>query len=131
MQKFKSVDELINQLKPVEPVYCIRKNSIQLASKFFQKKFPGKVLYAVKTNPHPLVLKTLIDSGIKKFDVASIDEIKKIKKISETATCSFMHTVKSRESIKEAYFDYGIKSFSLDTKDELIKLLKVPITQKI
>ena len=124
MQKFKSVDELINQLKPVEPVYCIRKNSIQLASKFFQKKFPGKVLYAVKTNPHPLVLKTLIDSGIKKFDVASIDEIKKIKKISETATCSFMHTVKSRESIKEAYFDYGIKSFSLDTKDELIKIIE-------
>ena len=124
MQKFKSVDELINQLKPVEPVYCIRKNSIQLASKFFQKKFPGKVLYAVKTNPHPLVLKTLIDSGIKKFDVASIDEIKKIKEISESATCSFMHTVKSRESIKEAYFDYGIKSFSLDTKNELIKIIE-------
>ena len=40
MKKFKSVDEMINRLKPVEPVYCIRKKSIQLASKFFQKKFP-------------------------------------------------------------------------------------------
>ncbi len=124
MQKFKSVDQLINQLKPVEPVYCIRKNSIQLASKFFQKKFPGKVLYAVKTNPHPEVLKTLIDSGIKYFDVASIDEIKTIKEINPSALCSFMHTVKSRESIKEAYFEYGIKSFSLDTKDELIKIIQ-------
>ena len=35
-----------------------------------------------------------------------------------------MHTVKSRESIKEAYFNYGVKTFSLDTKDELIKIIE-------
>ena len=45
MQKFKSVEELVNQLKPEKPVYCIRKNSILSASKFFQNKFPGKILY--------------------------------------------------------------------------------------
>ena len=124
MQKFKSVDTLIDQLKPVEPVYCIRRNSIQLASRFFRKKFPGKILYAVKTNPHPIVLNTLIESGINKFDVASIKEIETIKKIEPKANCYFMHTVKSRESIKEAYFVHGVKSFSLDTKDELIKIIE-------
>ena len=35
-----------------------------------------------------------------------------------------MHTVKSRENIKEAYFKYGVKTFSLDTKDELIKIIE-------
>ena len=124
MQKFKSVDQLVNQLKPVEPVYCIRKKSIQLASRFFQKKFPGKILYAVKTNPHPIVLKTIIESGIENFDVASIKEIETIKKIKPNANCSYMHTVKSRENIKEAYFVHGIKSLSLDTKDELIKIIE-------
>jgi len=124
MQKFKSVDELVNQLKPVEPVYCIRKNSIQLASRFFQKKFPGKILYAVKTNPHPIVLEAVIESGIENFDVASIKEIEAIKRIKPNANCSYMHTVKSRESIQEAYFVHGIKSFSLDTKDELIKIIE-------
>ena len=124
MQKFKSVDELVNQLKPTEPVYCIRKKSIQLASKFFQKQFPGKVLYAVKTNPHPTVLKTLVDSGINSFDIASIKEIEAIKNINPRAKCSFMHTVKSRESINEAYIKHGIRAFSLDTKDELIKILE-------
>ena len=124
MQKFKSIDELVNQLKPIEPVYCIRKKSIQLASKFFQKHFPGKVLYAVKTNPHPTVLKTLVDSGINNFDIASIKEIEAIKNINPRAKCSFMHTVKSRESINEAYFKHGIRAFSLDTKDELIKILE-------
>jgi len=124
MQKFKSVDELVNQLRPIEPVYCIRKKSIQLASKYFQSKFSGKVLYAVKTNPNPLVLKTIVESGIENFDVASIKEIEAIKKISPNANCSFMHTVKNRENIKEAYFNHGIKTFSLDTKDELIKIIE-------
>ena len=36
-----------------------------------------------------------------------------------------MHTVKSRESIKEAYFKYNVKAYSLDTKDELIKIIEV------
>ena len=124
MQKFKSVDELINQLKPTEPIYCIRKKSIQLASNYFQKNFPGKILYAVKTNPQKLVLKTIFESGINNFDVASIKEIEAIKKISPNSICSFMHTVKNRESIKEAYFKYGVKAFSLDTKDELIKIIE-------
>ena len=124
MQKFKTVDDLVNQLKPEGPVYCIRKKPIQVASKTFQNKFPGKILYAVKTNPHPEVLKTITKSGINNFDVASIKEIEDIKEINPKAKCLFMHTVKSRESIKEAYFKHKIKTFSLDTKDELIKIIE-------
>ena len=124
MQKFKSVDELVGQLKPEKPIYCIRKKSIQSASTYFRNKFPGKVLYAVKTNSHPEVLKTIVESGIENFDVASIQEIKDIRAISPDAKCSYMHTVKSRESIKEAYFNFNIKAFSLDTKDELIKIIE-------
>ena len=124
MQKFKTVNELVSQLKPERPVYCIRKKSIQIASKYFQNKFPGKTLYAVKTNPHPEVLKTIVQSGIENFDVASIQEIQDIKKINNKAKCSYMHTVKSRENIREAYFKFGVKAFSLDTKDELIKIIE-------
>ena len=124
MKKFKTVYELINDLKPSDPVYCIRKNSIKKASKFFIEKFPGKILYAIKTNPNNEVIKTLIESGIKNFDVASIKEIQDIKKIDNSLQCSYMHTVKSREAIKEAYFKFSIKAFSLDTKDELVKILE-------
>ena len=124
MQKFKSVEELINQLKPEKPVYCIRKNSVTIAADFFKKNFSGDILYAVKTNPHSLIIKTLITSGIDQFDVASIEEIKQIRKFSSTAKCCYMHTVKSPESINQSYFKYGIKTFSLDTKEELIKIIK-------
>ncbi len=124
MQKFKSVEELVNQLRPDKPVYCIRKKSILSASRFFQNNFPGKILYAVKTNPHPEVIKTLLKSGINQFDVASVEEIKAVRKFDQVSKCSFMHTIKSREDISEAYFKYGVKTFALDTKDELIKIIE-------
>ena len=124
MQKFKTVDELVGRLKPVKPVYCIRKQSVIRASKFFLKNFPGDVLYAVKTNPNKKILKHLNISGINNFDIASIKEIETVKSISSNAKCYYMNTVKSREDIKKAYFKHEIKTFSLDTKEELIKIIE-------
>jgi len=124
MQKFESVDEVVNKLRPVDPIYCIRKNSINTACNWFNKNFPGKVLYAVKTNPHEEVIKEIKNGGIDKFDIASIEEIKIIKKIVPDAECFYMNTIKSREHIREAYFNYNIKNFALDTKDELLKIIE-------
>ena len=124
MRKFKDVTELVNELKPDYPVYCIRTDSIKKSTKFFKDKFPGKVLYAVKTNPNEKVIKQIISNGIQDFDVASLNEIKLIKKIKADSKLYFMHTVKSKESISSAYFDYDVKDFALDNKDELRKILE-------
>ena len=124
MHKFTDVNELVNTLKPDYPVYCIRSESIKTSTQFFKNNFPGKVLYAVKTNPNEKVLKHIIDNGIENFDTASINEIQLIKKLKPDAHIYFMHTVKSRNNISEAYFNLGIKDYALDTKDELIKILE-------
>ena len=124
MRKFKSVNELVNTLKPDYPVYCIRLEEIRKSVNFFKENFPGKILYAVKTNPHEKILKQIISNGINDFDVASLNEIKLIKKINSKVNLHFMHTIKSKESIASAYHDYGVKSYSLDSKDELRKILE-------
>ena len=124
MRKFKSVNELVNTLNPDYPVYCIRSEEIKKSVKFFKENFPGKILYAVKTNSHEKVIKQIISNGINDFDVASLNEIKLINKINPKVNLHFMHTVKSKESISSAYFNYGVKSFSLDNKDELRKILE-------
>ena len=123
MRKFKDVNELVNTLKPDYPVYCIRTESIKISTEFFKKKFPGKVLYAVKTNPNEKVLKEIISNGIQHFDVASINEIKLIKKLKSDSKLFFMHTVKTPKDIAEAYFEFGVRDFALDSKDELQKIL--------
>jgi len=125
MQKFNSVDQLVNTIRPVDPIYCIRPNSIRSACSWFKKKFPGNILYAVKTNPTEEVIRYIGESGISRFDVASINEIKLIKKILPNAHAYYMNTVKSREHIQEAYFDYNIRDYALDTKEELQKIIEV------
>ena len=124
MLGFNSVNELVNELKPTDPIYCIRPYSIKTACNWFNKNFPGRVLYAVKTNPNENVIKEMSSCGINGFDIASIEEIKIIKNISPNAECFYMNTIKSREHIKEAYFDYGIRNFALDSKDELLKIIE-------
>ncbi len=123
MGKFKTVNELVNLLKPDHPVYCIRPNEIRKSVNFFKENFPGKVLYAVKTNPNEKIIKQIISNGINEFDVASLNEIRLINKIYPEAKLHFMHTIKSKESIASAYNDFNVKSFSLDSKDELRKIL--------
>ena len=125
MQKFNSVDELVNTIRPVDPVYCIRPKYIKLACSWFKSKFPGHVLYAVKTNPNEKVIKCIGESGVNRFDVASINEIKLIKKIFPKSYLYYMNTVKSREHIRDAYFNYNIRDFALDTKEELQKIIEV------
>ena len=124
MQKFNSVDELVNTIRPVDPIYCIRPDSIKSACSWFKNNFPGKILYAVKTNPNENVIKSIGENGINGFDVASINEVKLIKKIFPKAHAYFMNTVKSREHIREAYFNYNIRDFALDTKEELQKIIE-------
>ena len=125
MAKFQSVDELVKATRPVNPVYCIREESIRTASSWFVENFPGTTLYAVKCNSNEKVLKTLFESGITNFDTASLEEIKLIRKILPEAKPFFMHTIKSKESIHEAYFNYGVRDFSFDSKFELEKILEV------
>ena len=123
MEKFSNVNELVNKLKPVNPIYCIRPDSIKNSIKVFQDKFPGEILYAVKTNPNEYVLKHIIKNGVDRFDVASINEVKLIRKLSPKSKLYFMHPIKCREDIASAYFDYNVKDYSLDTKEELMKIL--------
>ena len=124
MAKFQSVEELVKATRPVNPVYCIREDSIETSAAWFKNNFPGNILYAVKANPNEKVLKTLLKNNITNFDTATIEEIRLIKKIAPQAKAYFMHTIKSKESISEAYFKYNVKDFSLDSKDELDKILK-------
>ena len=82
------------------------------------------MLYAVKTNPNEKVIKQISTSGIIDFDVASLNEIKLIKKIKKTPIYISCILLKSKESISSAYFNYGVRNFALDNKDELRKILE-------
>lgn len=118
------VDTLVARLQPSRPVYTLRPDMVEATARHFRAAFPGRPMYAVKTNPHDSVIAALIRGGFDAFDVASLEEVKLVRKISSTATLYFMHPVKSPEAIRAAYTRYGVRAFVFDCEDELHKILR-------
>jgi ornithine decarboxylase len=96
---------------------------VAVAAQWFQDNLKGDVFYAVKANPSPWVISTLWESGVRSFDVASVPEIELVRSVAPEARLAFMHPVKSRAAITQAYFDHGVRTFALDTHEELAKIL--------
>lgn len=120
---YPNVDAMVEALRPSQPVYCLNPNAIRQAAERFVSGFPGDVLYAVKCNTHPTVLKSLSEGGIRHFDAASLPEITDVTAYFPDAGIYFMHPVKSRDVIKTAYAGYGVRFFAVDCEDELVKVL--------
>lgn len=118
------IPNIVRTLSPQYPVHILRPDKIQERARAFLSLFPGTVMYAVKCNPDKVVLQTLYKSGIKTFDVASIEEVRLVRKTLPKARLHFMHTVKSPEAIREAYFQHGVRVFVLDTLAELYKIMQ-------
>jgi ornithine decarboxylase len=118
-----SARAIASSLSPTEPVTLVRPHAAKRAARYFLDRFPGKSLYAVKANPSPDLLRALWDGGITHYDVASINEVRRVAETLPGATLCFMHPVKSPEAIAEAYFKHGVRSFSLDSMSELEKIV--------
>ena len=123
MDNYIAVRDAVAGIAPVDPLHILRPSSLRKAARWFLDRFPGKVLYAVKTNPDPAVLTGLYEAGIRCFDVASIAEIRLVRSLLPDVRMCFMHTVKSREGVAAAYHDFGVRDFSLDCDAELKKIL--------
>lgn len=115
--------DLVRERSPERPVAIVRRGAVALAARWFQDNFKGDVLYAVKANPSPWAVETLAANGVRGFDVASIPEIELVRAHAPDAKLAYMHPVKSRASITQAYFDHGVRTFALDDLDELDKIL--------
>jgi ornithine decarboxylase len=126
---FPSVDAVVARARPTDPLLCLRPAAIAGAAWRFVDCFPGDVLYAVKCNPEPRVLRALRAGGIRHFDCASLVEAALVRKLLPAAEIHFMHPVKSRPAIRDAFHAYGVADFAFDSADELAKILQetVPI----
>src|SRR4051812_7857025 len=113
-----SVDALVAHERPSEPLVCLRPATIAAAARRFARAFPGDVLYAVKCNPEPRVLRAVWAGGIRHFDCTSLPEIELVRCLLPRAELHFMHPVKSRPAIHTAFHQYGVVDFAFDSKDE-------------
>jgi ornithine decarboxylase len=117
-----SVAEVVAEERPSVPLHCLRPAAIAEETARFLSIFPGDVLYAVKCNPEPAVLRAVHAGGVRHFDCASPAEVALVRAVHPDAAIHYMHPVKSRPAIREAWRQHGVRDFALDSLDELAKI---------
>src|SRR5918912_929644 len=124
-----TIDAVVARERPGEALICLRPAAIVGASRRFVTTFPGDVLYAVKCNPEPRVLRAVWSGGVRHFDCASLPEIALVRKLLPQAEVHFMHPVKARHAIHAAFHEHGVIDFAFDSAEELEKIVQetVPV----
>lgn len=125
------LDKWICKECPDEPIMVLRPSIIAERVSIIQQALNADILYAVKCNPEPAVIKSLFAAGIRHFDTASLSEIELISVLDLSAECYFHHPIKSRSSIREAAQRYGVRHFTVDCRDELEKVAETVASRKI
>lgn len=113
---------MLREWQPREPVYCIHPQVYRETAKAFLQGFPGRVLYAVKANDDPDVLRLLHHSGVEHFDCASLAEVALVRRLCPDAACYFMVPVAPRGDATRAQRDFGVRHFMVDHVDRLDSL---------
>ena len=123
-ESFSDVISLLRAERPKNPVYCIYPHIYSEIATEFLEGFPGRVLYAVKANPNPTILKLLIDSGVRHFDCASLPEIELVDTILPDAKKYFMTPARIRGAAATAQEKHGVRHFVVDHLSGLTQLVQ-------
>ncbi len=115
-------DGFLRQFGPDLPVAFFDSKALTETANMFCAGFPGLVTYAVKANPTARVLRGLIATGIKAFDVASPVEIDLVRGLLPEADLHYHNPIRSVQEIRHAV-ENGVSSYSVDRMGELEKLL--------
>ncbi len=119
---YQDAAEITGKLKPTDPLYLFSPGALQERANRFLAHFPGTVSYAVKANSEVRVLETLAGTGLKNFDVASLDEVRRVSEHCPGSILHYNNPVKAEEAVAESYLRYGVRSFALDEMSELEKI---------
>ena len=123
IEQYTDVKSLLRSECPKHPVYCIFPHVFQEIAEELLSGFPGRVLYAVKANSDPRVLRLLTDAGICHFDCASRPEIEMVDAINPHAKKYFMVPVQIRGAARTAQQKHGVSHFMVDHLSALPRLL--------
>ena len=121
---YNNVFEMLAELKPIDPVYCVYPHVYRETAEEFLTGFPGRVLYAIKANNDSKVLRALLDGGISHVDCASLQEIRDVHAVDENVVCYFMNPVRLRGAARSAQQDFGVRHFVIDHASSLDLLLE-------
>lgn len=121
--EFADARQIVRELRPSLPVYCIYPSAYCAAVEEFTRGFPGRTLYAIKANNSPRVLALFGEFGIRDFDCASVDEMRLAREAQSDATCYYMNPVRLDGAARTAAAEFGTRHFVVDDPDAIPPLV--------
>lgn len=124
-----------NKLKNISkdkstPCQYIFKDIISQNYDILKNNINADIFYAIKANPHPEIIKLLINKG-SNFDIASIYELDKVLKLGvDPNKISFGNTIKKAKDIKY-FYDKGVRLFVTDSINDLNNIIKYAPNSKV
>jgi len=112
-------------MQPEEAVFCFSADRLKARLAVFTAGFPGKVSFAVKSNPTREVVTTLAEAGLTHWDVASVQEMALVHGVQPSAHFHYHNPVKSRREIHNAYSKFGCRRFAVDAREEVAKIAEI------
>ncbi|CAL6029948.1 Ornithine_decarboxylase [Hexamita inflata] len=98
----------------------ILKRQVELWKRAMPSVWPH---YAIKCNPHPVIVRTLHELGCG-FDAASPNEVEKALSVGSTiSSIIYANPQKQAVNIKKVY-ELGVDTFTFDSEMELIKMIE-------
>ncbi|MBR5797113.1 MAG: type III PLP-dependent enzyme, partial [Phascolarctobacterium sp.] len=106
------------------PLLVLSLDQVKANYECLRKYMPRvKVFYAIKANPHPEILRTMIDLG-SSFDVASAGEIRALHEMGVTGErFIYANPVKTGVGF-QACRDCGVTQMTFDSASEIEKIKK-------
>ncbi len=123
-EAYENVQDLLQARNPSLPVYCVYPHVYRESTQHFLDGFPGRVLYAVKANNHPAVLKEIYDAGVRHFDCASLPEVELVSKQCPESTIYYMNPVRYEGDARRAQLEHGVRHFVIDHHSGLAPLVR-------
>ena len=123
MEVHENVQKLLLAQNPSLPVYCVYPHVYHESTQHFLRGFPGRVLYAVKANNHPAILKEIYSAGVRHFDCASLAEVELVSNNCPESTIYFMNPVRFDGDARRAQLEYGVRHFVVDHHSGLAPLV--------
>jgi len=129
--EFSRVQEVLRAKEYQRPFLVIDTEIVRTKARRFKAAMPRvRPHYAVKANPHPDVLKALIEEGAG-FEIASIAELDLLLSLNVPAPEIFYsNPMKSRQYVEYAAA-HGVEWFVIDSVEELRKIVSIKHDAKL
>ncbi|MEM9973919.1 MAG: type III PLP-dependent enzyme [Pseudomonadota bacterium] len=115
-------EHFLRMERPDHPVLFFSPKVLRATAARFRAGFPGLVTYAVKANDAIEVIENLVGAGLTAFDVASPQEMERVRTALRGAVLHYNNPVRSPAELEIAR-RMGVASYALDDRGELEKLM--------